>query len=160
MRRTFLKYPPASGHRGFTLIELLIVISIIAILAATMIPNFIGFDTEARVAASKANLDTLRTRIILFRAKEGYYPKSLNDLLEKTYTDAGIEKPYLKKLPLEMMSAKSGSSLFVDLKSKDRPGKRNGGWVYYTDKADVFINIDQPLDDTWGDIQGEIPLEW
>jgi type II secretory pathway pseudopilin PulG len=81
------------------MIELLIVISIIAILAVAIIPNFIGFDTEARVAATKSNLDTLRTRITLYRAKEGVYPSSLDDLLTHTYVDAGVQKTYLQKIP-------------------------------------------------------------
>ena len=80
---------------AFTMIELLIVISIIAILAASIIPNFIGFDSEARVAASKSNLDTLRSRVTLFRAKEGRYPATLDELVSRTYMDAGARKPYL-----------------------------------------------------------------
>jgi len=39
--------------RGFTLLEILIVISILAILAMAVVPNFVGFDTEAKVAAIK-----------------------------------------------------------------------------------------------------------
>ena len=61
--------------KGFTLLEILIVISILAILALAVIPNFIGFDTEARLATTKSNLDMLRSRVTLFRAKEGSYPK-------------------------------------------------------------------------------------
>ena len=63
--------------RAFTLLELLIVISIIAILAATIVPNFIGFDMEARLSATKTNLITLQTRVSIFRAKEGRYPERL-----------------------------------------------------------------------------------
>ncbi len=148
--------PPA----GFTLIELLIVISIIAILAATVMPNFIGFDTEARVTATKTNLDTLRTRITLFRAKEGSYPESLQQLLDTYYFDAGIKKPYLSKIPPEMISDKSGNSTFVDAASSEEFVTRDGGWVYYTDTAEVFVNIDEPLGRRWGEYEGEIPLEW
>ena len=146
--------------RAFTLIELLIVISIIAILAATIIPNFIGFDTEARISATKTNLDTLRTRVTLFRAKEGKYPVSLKDLVETYYYDAGIKRPYLNMMPPEMISSKKGSGEFVDTPSTEQPPTQNGGWAYYTDKADVHVNIVDPLDNKWGDFEGQKPIDW
>lgn len=144
---------------GFTMIELLIVISIIAILAAAIIPNFIGFDTEARVAATKSNLDTLKTRVTLYRAKEGLYPTSLSDLLNRTYTDAGVQKPYLQRMPSEMISSKKGSSEHRAQRSDD-PLTNEGGWIYQTDTAEVKINLDKPLDRSWGEYAGQKPNEW
>jgi len=145
--------------RSFTLLELLIVISIIAILAATIIPNFIGFDAEARLASTKTNLNSLRTRVSLFRTKEGRYPQALEELLEVTYNDMGIERPYLDSIPLEFISDKTGSPDIEAMSYKDLlPG--DGGWVYYTDKAKVVVDWDEPLDDKWGKAAGEIPSEW
>jgi general secretion pathway protein G len=146
--------------RAFTLIELLIVISIIAILAATIVPNFIGFDTEARVVATKTNLDTLRTRITLFRAKEGRYPDSIEDLLTTYYIDAGVRRPYLSKMPAEMISSKSGNSVYADLTSTESVIGHEGGWVYYTDTAEVHVNYDEALDKKWSEYEGEKPIEW
>ena len=146
-------------NSGFTLLELLIVISIIAILAVTIIPNFIGFDAEAKLSASITNLNTLRTRISLYRAKEGEYPESLNDLLTKTYEDVGVKQAYLEKLPVELISAKSGNNSFEDLTSdQELPG--DGGWVYLKDKAKVVLDITEPLDQKWGKRTGEVPSEW
>ncbi len=146
-------------NRGFTLLELLIVISIIGILAATIVPNFIGFDSEARISATMTNLNTLRTRIALYRAKEGEYPVLLEDLLNKSYDDMGIEQPYLEKIPPEMISSKSGNSLIQDLTSRDElPG--GGGWAYIKDKAKAVVNITEPLDGKWGKSKGEVPSEW
>ena len=96
-------------RKGFTLLELLIVISIIAILAATVIPNFIGFDSEARLAATQTNLNTLRTRVSLFRTKEGRYPENIEELMVVSYNDLGIEKTYLDSIPVEFISSKEGS---------------------------------------------------
>lgn len=144
---------------GFTLIELLIVISIIAILAATIIPNFIGFDTEARITATRTNLDSIRTRIILFRAKEGRYPDSLGELLTTHYFDAGVKKPYLNKLPPEMISSKSGNSEYVDLTSSDSL-TNGGGWAYIKDIAELKINYDEPLGAKWGEYEGQKPSDW
>lgn len=145
--------------RGFTLLELLIVISIIAILAATLIPNFIGFDAEAKLASTKTNLNTLRTRISLFRAKEGRYPTKLEDLLEVTYNDLGVEKPYLEQIPVEFITSSDGNSTIDNIKSTDSlPG--DGGWTYISDKAKVVVDSDQPLDNKWGKAEGMVPSEW
>jgi len=141
------------------MIELLIVISIIAILAAAIIPNFIGFDTEARVAATKSNMDTMRTRITLYRAKEGGYPKSLTELVGRTYLDAGVRKPYLQKIPPELISDKKGANSTRAQLSND-PLTSDGGWVYFTDSAEVIINLDEPLDKSWGEYAGQTPKEW
>ena len=145
---------------AFTLIELLIVISIIAILAATIIPNFIGFDTEARVTATRTNLDTLRTRITLFRAKEGRYPNSLQELLDTYYFDVGVKKAYLNKIPQEMISNKSGNNEFADAASAEESIAHEGGWVYYADSAEVRINIDEPLGKRWQEFEGQKPIDW
>ena len=145
--------------KGFTLLELLIVISIIAILAATLIPNFIGFDAEARLASTKTNLNTLRTRLSLFRAKEGRYPKDFMELTEVTYNDAGIEKPYLEQIPVEFISSSSGNNQMESLNSAD-PLPADGGWVYLIDKAKLIVDWDKELDNKWGKAEGQIPSQW
>jgi len=148
-----------TSKRAFTLLELLIVISIIAILAATIIPNFIGFDAEARLAATQTNLNTLRTRVSLFRTKEGRYPEVLEELLEVTYNDMGIERPYLDSIPLEFISDKAGSAEIESIESRDAlPG--DGGWVYLIDRAKVIVDWDMELDSKWGNAEGEVVSEW
>lgn len=144
---------------GFTMIELLIVISIIAILAAAIIPNFIGFDAEARIAATKSNLDTLRSRVTLFRAKEGRYPQTLEDLLSRMYLDAGVRKPYLQKIPPELVSSKKGSNAHT-VRRSDEPLTNEGGWVYRSDTAEIVVNFAEPLDRSWGDNAGQKPSDW
>ncbi len=148
-----------SARSGFTLLELLIVISIIAILAATLIPNFIGFDTEARLASSKTNLNTMRTRLNLFRAKEGKYPKDFNELVSTTYNDLGVEKPYLDQFPVEFISSSSGNNQIDSLSSAD-PLPSDGGWVYLIDKAKVVIDWDKELDHKWDKAEGQKPSDW
>ncbi len=149
----------SASKKAFTLLELLIVISIIAILAATIIPNFVGFDAEARLAATKTNLSTIRTRVTLFRTKEGRYPERLEELLEVMYNDLGVERPYLDLIPVEFMSDKGGSSDIENLDSDDFVAG-DGGWLYITDKAKVVVDWDMPLDSKWGKAEGQVPIEW
>jgi len=163
MRKTVETHPCAEAKmttsRAFTLLELLIVSSIIAILARTVIPNFIGFDTEAKLSATITNLNTLRTRITMYRAKEGEYPVSLPDLLTKTYEGMGVQHPYLDKIPAAMISSPTGNNSAVDMKS-DEDLSGEGGWAYYSDKAKVMVNVTEPLDGKWGKSKGQVPAEW
>ena len=121
-----------------------------------MIPNFIGFDTEARLASTKTNLNTMRTRLSLFRAKEGHYPKEFMELMEVTYNDAGVEKPYLEQVPVEFISASAGNNQIDNLSSTDALPS-DGGWVYLVDKAKVIIDWDKELDNKWGKAEGQMP---
>lgn len=147
------------AKRGFTLIEILIVITIIAILATTIIPNFIGFDVEARISATQTNLNSIRTRITLFRAKEGRYPETMEELLTVQYDDMGIKRPYLDRIPPELISSKKGNNITEDTTSDGTPSG-SGGWAYITDKADVVVNVTEPLSSKWGSYAGQKPNEW
>jgi general secretion pathway protein G len=63
-----------SQQRGFTLIELLVVVIILGVLAATIIPQFIGTTQEAKVSAAKANISQLETAIERFNIHLDRYP--------------------------------------------------------------------------------------
>lgn len=147
------------SKRAFTLIEILIVITIIAILASTIIPNFIGFDSEARITATKSNLESIRTRVNLFRAKEGRYPENLEEFTTKFYFDVGVKKPYLKKIPVELISDSKGNNETVAISSSSEINGE-GGWVYVTDTAEVKINVLGELGSKWGEFAEEEPSEW
>ena len=63
--------------KGFTLIELLVVISIIAILSALLMANFIGVRQRSRDATRKSDLQNIRQALELYRADQGSYPAAI-----------------------------------------------------------------------------------
>jgi len=79
---------------GFTLIELMLVVIIIGILAAMVVPNFVGRSEQARVAACKADIATIGLALDLYEMDNGQYPSELANLRNTT---GG--KNYLKKDP-------------------------------------------------------------
>ncbi len=62
--------------RGFTLIELLIVVTIIAVLAAIAVPNFLEAQARAKVSAAKSDLRALATGLEAYVVDNNTYPYS------------------------------------------------------------------------------------
>jgi len=64
-------------ENGFTLIELLVVITIIGILAAIALPNYIKAKNKAKEAEVKANLHTIQIALERYMTDQGEYPDFL-----------------------------------------------------------------------------------
>jgi len=63
-----------NSSRGFTLIELLVVITIIGILAAIALPNYIKAKDKAKEAEVKANLHTIQIALERYSTDNSEYP--------------------------------------------------------------------------------------
>jgi general secretion pathway protein G len=87
---------------GFTLLEIMVVVIIIGVLAATIIPQFMGTTHDAKVSAAKADVSQLENALERFNLHMDRYPTVDEGLKVLVEAPAGEDKkwrgPYIKML--------------------------------------------------------------
>lgn len=78
-------------QRAFTLIELLVVLAIVATLL-TLVARYFGQADKAKETVLHQNLAAMRDSIDRFRADQGRYPQTLDEL---------VQKRYLREIPMD-----------------------------------------------------------
>ena len=150
---------------GFTLIEVLIVVVIMAVLAATIIPQFSTSTKDARESNLKFNLQSLRTQIELYKVQHlGALPDGTLNLKQITAaTDAtgalstsGLVDgthpfgPYiLGAVPQQPFSASNTVRLDTGMAgtTPTATASPGGGWIYRASTGEIWI--DHPTYVTW-----------
>ncbi|MBA2114382.1 type II secretion system protein [Bremerella alba] len=132
---------------GFTLIEVLIVVVILAVLAATVIPQFTDSTTDAKKSSVLFNLHTLRSQIQLYRAHhEGAVPGSaLNELTISTKADGtadGPFGPYLSKLPVNNFTNSNTVKVVTD-DPVTADFTDTHGWLYNATTGEIWVNYEE-----------------
>ena len=83
-------------RRAFTLVEMMLVVMIIGILAALVIPKIAGKSEQARETAAHADIyGGIKTALDSFEVDNGFYPKSLQDLITQPSNARNWHGPYL-----------------------------------------------------------------
>ena len=100
----------SSSSSGFTLIELIIVITVIGILATMALPNLRNSPRRADEAVLKTNLRTLRQVIDMHLGDKGFYPPTLEAL---------VEEGYLREVPFDPMTGNAEWGLEYEQSEED-----------------------------------------
>jgi general secretion pathway protein G len=88
--------------RAFTLVEIMLVVAILGILAALVIPRIAGKSEEARVTRTVADIKGgIKTALDEFEVDNGFYPSSLQDLLQQPHNAKNWHGPYLDNPPVD-----------------------------------------------------------
>src|SRR5580704_6294614 len=90
----------AQSRKGFTLVELLLVLTILAILAAIVLPRMTGSTERARQTAATTQISTLGTALGAYEVDTGSYPRGregLQALMVKPRDAINWHGPYMEK---------------------------------------------------------------
>lgn len=92
--------------KAFTLIELLVVIAIISIIAAFMMPNFVGVQDRAKEAGVKAVMHSIQLAVESYNMENETYPMgssiTLKELIDNYLTQGG----YVSSIPKNPFTGK------------------------------------------------------
>lgn len=137
-----------SRRSAFTLVEVLIVVVIMAILAATIVPQFSDSNRDAKISTAKFNLHTLRAQVELYKSQhDGRAPTgTLVELTSRTNTSGTVGTgpnfpygPYLQSLPVNPFT----NSKVVRTVATDTPaasGETDAGWLYNPTSGKVWMD--------------------
>ena len=79
---------------GFTLVELMVVLTVIALLLAVVVPDYIGRMKRAEEAVLQENLALMRDALDKHYADTGKYPLQLEELVAKRYLRSIPKDPF------------------------------------------------------------------
>lgn len=136
---------------AFTLVEILIVVVIMAVLAATIIPQFTSSTKDAQESTAIFNLQALRSQIELYKAQHGGTPPAAlvnltyrSDSSGSTGTSGASPTtyplgPYMLRLPENPLNNQSAADAIATYPPA-AAGASTAGWLYHSTSGNIYIN--------------------
>lgn len=150
--------------RAFSLIEVLIVLGVVGIIAAIVVPMFLGHIATAKETAARDNLRVLRNAIELYAAKHNNTaPGYEGDNISKTPTEQllvaqligtrdtpdgnnqnPLEGTYLQEFPENPFNNKTATKIIVSGQQfPQNPSETDTyGWIYQPSSRTIRLNTE------------------
>lgn len=136
-------------QRAFTLVEILIVVVILGILAAIVVPQFVGAVEESAVTTTKSELEKLRRAVEVFQVRNGHELPAVA-AGDGTWGDLIVSSgAYLKEPPANPYVSGVNAKVIVIGDAPDATYQTAHAWIYNDATGQVwaggFDSEDQPL---------------
>lgn len=130
-------------RKAFTLIELLIVIVILGIIAAIVIPQFGKADDDAKVAALKTNLATIRSQLEFYKVQHNSaYPDDKDSITAQLTTATNIDGGFTTPTFGPYIRAPFPDNPFTLTSTIDSTGAYESAWRYELGAVAGAFNAD------------------
>lgn len=137
------------AQRAFTLVEILIVVVILGILAAIVVPQFVGAVEESAITTTKSELEKLRRAIEVFEVRnENALPTVVAG--DGTWGDLIVSTgAYLKEPPTNPYVGGANARVIILANAPDGAYQTEHAWVYDDSSGQIwaggFDANDEPL---------------
>ncbi|MCK4573964.1 MAG: prepilin-type N-terminal cleavage/methylation domain-containing protein [candidate division Zixibacteria bacterium] len=136
------------NQRGFTLVELVIIIVILGILAAVAIPKYQDLSSEAKEAAARSTLGSLRSGITIFYANQAVTTGTASwPSLADLETSGTVMEQTIPQNPYQT-SANAPDSIVTGVTKGTIVGVR-GGWAYKASTGELWLNTSGAGENNW-----------
>ena len=122
------------NRRGFTIVEILVVVVIIGVLAAMIVPKFLGRVGQRKQAVTKVNIGEIEKAIAIFSYDYDRWPVSLDEIVNRPadIDEANWNSPTIKAKNLldpwgrQFLYREPGEHGVFDLYSLGKDGQQGG----------------------------------
>ena len=136
------------NEKGFTLIELVIIIVVLGILASVAIPKYKSIVAEAKEAAAKGSLGSLRSGVSIYYANAAVTTGTATWPPTDSLRTIGVVMEHALPSNPYQLPANAPDSIVTGVTKGTIVGTR-GGWAYLESTGEIWPNTNTVGENNW-----------